>query len=376
MNRATATLLLAAFAFTSVSVTAQTQALPEEALAPFAARQVAPGVHLLSTPEEYRGPVVGNVTVIEQSDGIVLVDSGLTAADGRRVVSFVRALTDKPVKAVLITHWHNDHPQGVSALREAWPRARIIATVATRRSLAGPAMDEVGFAPNEEFETLLLNQSSGAIAQANAAILDPATDEATRGRWRRLIADFRRVMTDVRGTHLVLPTETFTDELVLDDALRPVRLMHLGRANTDGDAVAWLPNDRILVTGDIVVWPVPFGFYSFPGDWIGVLERLKAMDYRVLIPGHGEPQTDTAYIDRLIATIGDIRAQVGPLAREGLAIEEVRQRVDYSAQTAIFGDTPRHRLQFEGYWLNPMTMNAWIEARGLPMVQGDEDLYQ
>ncbi|MGZ8345928.1 MAG: MBL fold metallo-hydrolase, partial [Allosphingosinicella sp.] len=127
MNRATATLLLAAFAFTSVSVTAQTQALPEEALAPFAARQVAPGVHLLSTPEEYRGPVVGNVTVIEQSDGIVLVDSGLTAADGRRVVSFVRALTDKPVKAVLITHWHNDHPQGVSALREAWPRARIIA---------------------------------------------------------------------------------------------------------------------------------------------------------------------------------------------------------------------------------------------------------
>jgi glyoxylase-like metal-dependent hydrolase (beta-lactamase superfamily II) len=376
MTRAAATLLMAAFALVPVSVSAQVPAPSAAALAPFVARELGPGLHLLSTPEPYRGPVIGNVTVIEQSDGFVLVDSGLTAADGRRVVAFVRGLSDKPVKAVLITHWHNDHPQGVSAIREAWPRVRVISTAATRRSLTGPAMDEVGFAPNEEFETSLLNQASGAIAQANAAILNPETDEATRGRYRRMIDDFRRVMVDVRGTHLVLPTETFTDELLIDDSLRPVRLMHLGRANTDGDAIAWLPNDRVLITGDIVVWPIPFGFYSYPGDWIGVLERLKAMDYRLLVPGHGEPQTDTAYLDRLIATIGDIRAQVAPLAREGLTAAQVRERVDYSAQTAIFGDTPRHRLQFEGYWLNPMTMNAWIEARGLPMIQGDEDLYQ
>jgi glyoxylase-like metal-dependent hydrolase (beta-lactamase superfamily II) len=376
MTRARLALLLAALALAPASAIAQTGTPSAAALEPFVARGLGPGLHLLSTPEAYRGPVIGNVTVIEQSDGIVLVDSGLTAADGRRVVAFVRALGDKPVKAVLITHWHNDHPQGVSAIREAWPRVRIISTAATRRSLSGPAMDEVGFAPNEAFETILLNQASQAIAQANAAILDPATDDATRLRWRRLIADFRRVMTDVRGTHLVLPTETFDDELLLDDPVRPVRLMHLGRANTDGDAIAWLPTERVLITGDIVVWPIPFGFYSFPGDWIGVLERLKAMDYRLLVPGHGEPQTDTSYLDRLIATIADIRTQVAPLARQGLSAEEVRQRVDYSAQTAIFGDTPRHRLQFEGYWLNPMTMNAWIEARGLPMMQGDEDLYR
>ena len=347
-----------------------------QAIEPFTARTVAPGVHLLTMPEAYRGPVVGNVTVVEQSDGYVLVDSGLTAADGRRIVAFVRSLSSKPVKAVLVTHWHNDHPQGVSSIREAWPGLRIIATEGTRRNLEGPAMEEVGFAPNEPFETLLLNQASGAIAQAQVAMLNPDTDEATRQRYRRMIDDFRRLMTDVRGTHLVRPTETFSDELLLDDQLRPIRLIHPGRANTDGDAVAWLPNERILVTGDIVVWPIPFGFYSFPGDWIGVLERLKAMDYRLLIPGHGEPQTDTAYLDRLIAAIGDIRAQVGPLARQGLGLDEIRERVDYSAQTAIFGDSPRHRQQFEGYWLRPMTVNAWIEARGAPMVQGDEQLYR
>ena len=68
------------------------------------------------------GPAISNVSIIEQSDGIVVIDSGATAADGRRIVAFVRSLTDKPVKAVVITHWHNDHPLGISAIRDAWPR--------------------------------------------------------------------------------------------------------------------------------------------------------------------------------------------------------------------------------------------------------------
>ena len=84
---------------------------------------------------------------------------------------------------------------------------------------------------------------------------------------------------------------------------------------------------------------------------------------RLLVPGHGEPQADAVYLDRLIATIADIRAQVGPLARQGLSLEEVRERVDFSAQTEIFGTTPRLRLGFESYWLNPMVENAWKEAR-------------
>ena len=120
---------------------------------------------------------------------------------------------------------------------------------------------------------------------------------------------------------------------------------------------------------------MPFGFFSFPGDWLGVLERIKALDYRILIPGHGEPQTDTAYIDRLAATLRDLRAQIGPLARQGLSLDEVRSQVNWDAQRAIFGDTPRNRLLFDAYWLTPMTVNTYMEARGQRFEQGDENLY-
>ena len=351
------------------------QSPPVPTLAPYVSRQLAPGVHLLATPLASRGGVTGNITVIEQSDGRVVIDSGGTAADGRRAVAFIRSITRKPVKALVYTHWHGDHPQGGSEIRAAWPRTRIISTVRTREALRTAALRYIGLRPDERFETINLNQVSGLITQWDAMASNPANDEETRTRYRNAVAEVRARRLDWRGTHLVMPTETFTNELLLDDRERPVRLMFLGRANTDGDAIAWLPNERIVVTGDVVVHPIPFGFYSFPGEWIAVLERIKALNYRILVPGHGEPQTDTVYIDRIGATLRDLRAQIGPLARQGLSLEQVRERVDWNPQRDIFGDTPRNRLLIDAFWLTPMTVNTYMEARGTPMVQGDESIY-
>jgi glyoxylase-like metal-dependent hydrolase (beta-lactamase superfamily II) len=146
--------------------------------------------------------------------------------------------------------------------------------------------------------------------------------------------------------------------------------MFLGRANTDGDAIAWLPRQRVVATGDIVVTPAPFGYGSYPADWIRVLERLKALHFALLIPGHGAPMTDAAYLDRLIGTLADVRNQVGAFARQGLSLDEVRARVDYSAQSAIFGEPPGGHGIFELNWLTPITESAYLEARGEPITQG------
>lgn len=362
-------LLLLSIALAAVPARA-TQPVDPAVLAPYTGRELAPGVHLLAEPPLFSGNASGNVTIIEQRDGIVLVDSGASIGDGRRVVAYVRSLTDKPVRAVMITHWHNDHPLGIEAIRAAWPRVRIIATPQTRAGLLGPALTSVGLRPDERFDTLALNNMSAGVAQAEALLRAPSTDEARRQRIPGFIRNLWTYARDFRGTYLVPPTETFANELLLDDAERPVRLLYLGRANTEGDAVAWLPRQHILISGDIVVSPIPFGFGSYPEDWIRVLERLKALNFALLVPGHGEPMTDASYLDRLIGTISDLRAQVGALARQGLTLEEVRGRVDFAAQTAIFGTTPRLAVAFQSLWLAPMVENAWKEARGIPIVQG------
>lgn len=340
-------------------------------LAPYAPREITPTIHLLTTPHNYYGPVTSNVILIEQQDGLVVIDSGLAAGHGRAVVNYARMLTTKPIKAVAITHWHNDHPQGVSAIRDAFPNVRIIATSATEAGMLGPEAGLVGFRPDAKLETELEKQVAQAREGLQQLLADPATTADRRERIRKSLADYDQILADYKGTYIVPPTETFERELLLDDPEVPVRLMFLGRANTNGDLIAWLPNQKIVASGDIVVWPIPFGFFSYPADWIETIGKLKALGFKTLIPGHGEPQWDSSYLDKLTTAIADVRAQVGPLAKAGMPLDEVRKKVDFSKSIAMFGTNPRIRANAQGLFFDPMIPNAYKEARGEPIIQGE-----
>jgi glyoxylase-like metal-dependent hydrolase (beta-lactamase superfamily II) len=350
-------------------------AVPAVNVAPWVARQVDPKVHVLATPEDYYGPAIGNVSIIEQGDGYVLVDSGLTAGNGRAVVAYVRALSAKPVKAVIFSHWHNDHPQGATEVLAAWPKARLIATEETKKGLLGPAQGAiVGLTFKPEHEIEIRRQIAESVAKLDKLIADPATAPDRKARAAKAKLDYAQFLEGYRGTHITPPTETFRDRLSFPDRDAPVEVLFLGRANTAGDAVTWLPKQKIAMSGDIVVSPTPFGFFSFPSDWIQTLGRLKALGFRLLVPGHGQLQTDTAYVDQLIAGIEDIRAQVGPLAKQGMSLEEVGKKVDYTRTTATFAPTDRLKPRFKAYWLDPMTENAWKEAQGKPIIQGEGEV--
>ena len=340
-------------------------------IAPFVARQVSPMVHLLTTPDDYYGPAIGNVILVEQSDGFFLVDSGLNAGNGRAVVRYARSLASKPIKAVMITHWHNDHPQGISAIRDAYPKVRIISTRGTEAGMLGPEAFDIGYEPGAKWDEAMARLTARAKSDLQKLLDDPSTAADRKERIRRAIPQYDEVLKDFRGSYIVPPTETFERRLVIDDRDAPVEILYLGRANTEGDALAWLPRQKILATGDIVVAPTPFGFGSYPGDWIETIGKIKAIGFRTLIPGHGLPQSDTAYLDRLIAAIADVRSQVGPLAKAGMPLEEVRKKVDFSRSIATFGQTERIKRTAQGLFFEPMVLSAYHEARGEPIVQGE-----
>lgn len=312
--------------------------------------------------------VIGNVTIIEQSDSIVLVDSGNSRGTGERVVEMVRRISNKPVSAVIITHWHNDHPLGLSAIVAAWPDVEIIATEATRVRLA-EGRTTVPTEPSEEYDARRLQLLTRDYVefidgQANNAELS----QAERDGWARARRSLEIRAEEEPGTYLVMPTRTFTETLRLDDRAAPVEISFLGRANTDGDLVVWLPRQRVLIAGDIVVWPLPYMFSVYPEDNISTLERVNAYDYALLVPGHGETQRDKAYVARLIALVREVRRQVGPLAQQGLSLEEVTARVDLEAHAQAFaGDDPWLRVWFRDYSATPLIASAYSEANGQPL---------
>jgi glyoxylase-like metal-dependent hydrolase (beta-lactamase superfamily II) len=348
-------------------------AAPTVEVAPFIAQEIGPKVHLLTMPDTWYAALSGNVILIEQSDGFVVVDSGSNAANGRAVVRYARSLANKPIKAVMITHWHGDHPQGISAIRDAYPNVRIIATRGTEAGILGPGSYNIGYRPDPKFDRATADTNEKNTEFYKKLLDDPSTPPDRKERIKKALGQFDLSTRDFVGSYLVPPTETFEHELVIKDRDVPVHIMFLGRANTAGDAIAWLPNQKIVATGDIVVSPVPFGFGSYPADWIETLGKLKALGFTTLVPGHGHPMTDSRYLDMLIASIRDLREQVGPLAKAGVTLDEVRKKVDFSKSITLFGDLPVVKGNISPLFFDPMIKNAYKEARGELIVQGDPE---
>jgi glyoxylase-like metal-dependent hydrolase (beta-lactamase superfamily II) len=332
------------------------------------ATKVAPGVWVLAEPRFQVQPI-GNVTIIEQSDSLVLIDAGGSPGSARRIVAEIKAHSTKPVKAVVITHWHGDHLQGLSEILKAWPEARTIATRATqahlrdRKTMNTPATFDA--ARDEAFHKRI----QGFIAYSRR-MSDQATDPTDKAGWTAAGRLFTQYAEDMRGAVTLSTAEAFDERLLLPDPDNPVEIRFLGRANTDGDAIAWLPKRKVLITGDIVVAPFPFGFGSYPADWLSTLDRLRGFRFDVLVPGHGAPQRDRVYLERLTAALGEIRAKVAPLVANGLALEDVRKRLDTSDQAKAFvRDDPWLRHWFADYWITPIVASAYKEAKGEAIVQ-------
>lgn len=328
---------------------------------------VAPGIHVMRQAQVNYAGVVGNVSIIEQTNGIVLVDSGSSYGDGSRVVAAVRALSNKPVTAVIVTHWHNDHPLGLAAIVEAWPNISIIATEATRVSLEG-GRTNVPLLSDAAWEARRREQLQGYVSQIAPQTQDPAISQQERDGWARASSALAIRERDAAGTHVVLPTRTFTESITLPDRRTPIEIRFEGRANTDGDAMIWLPRQRILIAGDAVVWPIPYNFSMYPAENIATLQRLRAYNYATLIPGHGELQHDKAYLDLLIEFTAAAREAVAPLARNGATLEQITAQVKLeSFATRFAGSDPWTLYWFENYALAPLIESAFNEARGEPL---------
>lgn len=331
-------------------------------------QSVAPHVWLLAEPSFQVQPI-GNVTVIEQADGLVLVDAGGSPGAGRRIVAMVRSLSPKPVKTVVLTHWHGDHVQGLSEILKAWPGAQAIATDATAAHLRDPKTMNSPSAPDPKANAAIQAQVRDFAAYAREMGAAAATPEEKAG-WRAALQLFDQYGPDMDGVVTLAPARAFTGRMSFPDPRAPVEVRFFGRANTDGDAVVWLPRQRVLVTGDVVVAPFPFGYGSYPAEWSSVLADLERIPFRTLVPGHGAPQHDRAYLRRLASALAEVRARVAPLAAKGVPLDEARKQLDFTAQAQRFvGADPWLRRWFKAYWTDPIVTSAYKEVRGEPIVQ-------
>lgn len=324
---------------------------------------IGDGIYTAIRPVSTRQPVMGNGTIIVNDDHVVVIDGCGSPLLADRVIAAIRGVTDKPVRYLVITHWHGDHNLGAHRFVAAWPGIAIVAHRFTRAAMLGAPMDYV-----EEYKVTIPEQM-----KALAERLESGTGsdgQPLKDYQVRELGDLMRFeevfIGEIQSSRVTPPTLTFEQELVLHGGSRTIEVHHSGKGNTAGDAWVWLPAERILVTGDIVVHPTPYGFYSYPRSWAGVLGSLQALEPRLVVPGHGEVMRDTAYLARLQRLFTDLADQADTAVAAGQDLEAFRETVDFEAHRPGFtGGDPLLDSRWKVWFTDPIVEAAWNEASGV-----------
>lgn len=327
--------------------------------------RLADGVYAIVRTTRPQDPSDANTLVIINEADVVVVDGNITPQSTRAVIREIRQLTSKPVRYVIITHAHSDHHTGNIEYRRAWPEVEFVAHENTYREIRDD--DVVSFRRNvSKVYPEEITRLRGVLARGTRAD-GSALPPAERAQAQSTIDAMEYFIAEASTFEPIPPTLTFGDSLVLHRGTRLIVLRHLGHGNTRGDVVVHLPNEGVLATGDLVVSPIPFAFGSFPLAWASTLDRLRALPATIIMPGHGEPMRDWAYVDEL-------RALMCATVREGIAaaaattpVDSVVSRLSLGAHVEHFaaGDSIRARAM-RGTFIRPAIEGLRGELRAAP----------
>lgn len=262
-----------------------------------------------------------NTGVVVGEDGVMVIDTQATPAMAQDVIRHIRQVTDKPIKYVVLSHYHAVRVLGASAYQ---PR-EIIASEAT----------------------LELIRERGKEDMASEI-----------GRFPRLFRDVESI------PGLTWPTITFAREMTVWMGKLEVRISQIGAGHTRGDSIVWLPAQRVLFSGDLVEYNA--GIYTGDAqlaEWPATLDRLAALKPERLVPGRGAAMMTAADSLKAIAFTRDFVGALYACAKEGVAAGKNLRQVYEAARARldpVYGRYPiyEHCMPFD-------VTRAFDEAGGI-----------
>ena len=246
-----------------------------------------------------------NTGIVIGDDAVMVIDTQATPVMAQDVIRRIREVTDKPIKYVLLSHYHAVRVLGASAYRA------------------------------EGCEQIIASQDTYDLIVERGE-----QDKASEiGRFPRL---FNAVESVPPG--LTWPTLTFTGKMTLWLGTLEVQILQLGRGHTKGDTVVWLPQDRVLFSGDLVEFDAtPYAGDAYFQDWPATLDRLAALNPAKLVPGRGAalqtPEQVQAGLNGTRAFVSELYASVKAGASAGLDLN------------AVYRETYARLAERYGHWV-------------------------
>lgn len=262
--------------------------------------------------------VMSNATIIEGDRDVLVVDSHVSPGGAWALREELKAITPKPIRWVVNSHYHFDHSHGNQIYG---PEVEIIGhEFARQQILAGKSIDS----PALQFFV-------GGVPAAIKGLegrLAAAKDDKERATIQEQLAIQRNHLEGTNAVKPTAPTMTLDHTMTLHRGSREIRLLFLGRGHTAGDVVVHLPKERIVATGDLLVEGTSYMGDAFFTEWIQTIEALKQLDFDTVLPGHGRAFTGKAKLDHWQAYLRDFWAQAQKFHKAGVPWQEAAKQVD------------------------------------------------
>ena len=332
--------------------------------AQFRVERVAPNVYAAIRTEPPGQGFESNAIFIVGDTGVVVVDAQSNLPATREVLAAIRRITRKPVTTLILTHWHFDHVTGAEVYRDTFPNVRIIAHARTKEAI------DTGAAARRSFLESLPQVKAyfqGVLDSGRSFDGAPLTD----GERASLASDIRfadRYATVPPDFVPAAPTDLVTDRMSLRLGGRRIEIIYPGRGHTAGDLVVHLPEDGVLLTGDLVTLPVPLvGTTSFPHDFARSLDRLLELHPRVIVPGHGPVLRDESYVRQEAELLHHLSDQADAAVARGDSLQGYVTAAQLRPWRIRFvGEDKVGRILFSSYVVQPGTQRAFEEASARP----------
>ena len=218
-----------------------------------------------------------NSGIVIGDDSVLVVDAQATPAMAKDVIARIREITDKPIKHVVLSHYHAVRVLGASG----YEGAEVIASDVTRKLIVERGQQDM---------------------------------DSEIGRFPRLF----RGKESIPG--LTWPQVTFNQKMTLWLGQREVQIIHIGRSHTAGDTVVWLPKERVLFSGDTVEFgATPYCGDAHFADWPATLEAIRALKPEKLVPGRGRSLMNAAEVAEGLASTGAFTSELFAIAKQAVA---------------------------------------------------------
>jgi cyclase len=322
-------------------------------------RKVAEGIYLYTTSPYGDVGMCGNSVAILTEDGVLVFDSGAIPETASTILSEIRKHTRQPVRYLINSHWHWDHWGGNQVFKSAFPGLEIITHEKTREQML-----DVEPRWNDEGLHVQLPQYLGVLEKRLAAArAGAAPPEEIKSQIEILRAD-RNFLDQKKSLRKTVPGVTFSDAMTIRLGSREIRILQ-ARGITIGDTYVYLPKEKILITGDLMLNPFPYAVGgSYPADWLKTLEEFNSWSPAIIIPGHGLPRNDPGFLQGSIALFREIIRQVKDAKARGLTQIQTQDSIRARAAqlSGLVGIVdPRTVAAFPAYFLDVFVARSFEE---------------